>query len=83
LPPDLQTIVTESFNETALLQRKNVYDADQVLRATLTKQGIVFNDPDPTRFRDSLVKAGFYTKWRDKYGAEPWATLEKYAGRIA
>jgi TRAP-type C4-dicarboxylate transport system substrate-binding protein len=32
LPPDLQAIVTTAFNETALLQRKDVYDADQVLR---------------------------------------------------
>jgi TRAP-type transport system periplasmic protein len=50
--------------------------------ALLEKQGMVFYDPDPEAFRQVLIKAGFYDKWKEKYGAEAWAVLEKYTGKI-
>ena len=83
LPADIQAVVQRVFDETALVQRADVVKADSELRATLTGQGIVFNDPDSELFREALVKAGFYTRWRDKYGSEAWAALEKYTGKIA
>jgi hypothetical protein len=42
---------------------------------------MTFNKPDPVQFR-ALVKAGFYTQWQKTYGAEAWARLEQYTGRL-
>jgi len=43
---------------------------------------MVFNKPDPVKFRAALVQAGFYTQWQKTYGAEAWAQLEKYTGKL-
>jgi TRAP-type transport system periplasmic protein len=43
---------------------------------------MVFNKPDPMRFRAALVKAGFYTQWQKTYGSEAWARLEQYTGPL-
>jgi hypothetical protein len=34
------------------------------------------------RFRAALVSAGFYAQWQKTYGAEAWARLEQYTGRL-
>ena len=31
----------------------------------------------------ALSRAGFYADWKQKYGAEAWAILEKYSGSLA
>jgi tripartite ATP-independent transporter DctP family solute receptor len=82
LPDDLKAIVTRNLNGAGLRQRADLKKLDDELRATLTGQGITFNDPDPEEFRQVLIKAGFYGRWRDKYGREAWSVLEKYAGAI-
>jgi hypothetical protein len=43
----------------------------------------VFNKPDPASFRAALTKAGFYVEWREKFGADAWKLLEKYAGELS
>ncbi len=43
----------------------------------------MFNQPDPAPFRDKLRSAGFYTEWKNKYGEEAWALLEKSVGKLA
>jgi hypothetical protein len=44
---------------------------------------MIFNYPDVKSFRDALSKAGFYKEWREKFGAEALAKLEKYSGKLA
>jgi TRAP-type transport system periplasmic protein len=82
LPPDLMEIVNASFDATALKERADLVEMDRKLQAELTGQGMVFNKPDPVQFRAALVKAGFYTQWQKTYGAEAWAQLEKYTGKL-
>ena len=43
---------------------------------------MIFNYPDKAPFRDALTKAGFYKEWKGKFGAEAWAKLEKYSGKL-
>ena len=52
------------------------------LRGELAAKGLVFNDPQLEPFRATLVKSGFYTEWKQKYGDEAWALLEKYTGKL-
>ena len=44
------------------------------------QKGLVFNTPDGEPFRQTLIKAGFYTEWKAKYGPEAWGALEKAVG---
>ncbi len=82
LPADVKAVIARNLNGSAEEQRRDVANADGAMRALLEKQGMVFNEPDPEAFRQVLIKAGFYDKWKAKYGAEAWGVLEKYTGKI-
>jgi tripartite ATP-independent transporter DctP family solute receptor len=83
LPKDLQEIVTQHWNAAALAQREDIRLLNDTLQGDLEKKGLVFNTPDTGAFRAVLGDAGFYREWREKYGADAWAVLEKYAGPLA
>lgn len=82
LPADVRGVISGAFNGSAEDQRKDLEDTNTSLRGVLEGQGMVFNEPDPEAFRQTLIKAGFYDKWKQKYGAEAWSVLEKYTGKI-
>jgi TRAP-type transport system periplasmic protein len=82
LPAELQEIVASNFDATAINERADLVAMDRSLQAELTAKGMTFNTPDAAQFRAALVKAGFYTQWQKTYGAEAWAQLEKYTGKL-
>jgi TRAP-type transport system periplasmic protein len=82
LPADLLEILNSNFDAAAVKERADLLEMDHSLQAELTAKGMIFNKPDPVQFRAALVKAGFYTQWQKTYGAEAWAQLEKYTGRL-
>jgi len=82
LPQDLQEIVQRNWNAAALAERADVGKLNASVQGDLEQKGMVFNKPDPEAFRAVLKEAGFYSEWREKYGAEAWAALEKYAGGL-
>jgi tripartite ATP-independent transporter DctP family solute receptor len=82
LPADVRTVIARNLNGSAEDQRNDYANADGAMHTLLEKQGMTFNEPDPEAFRQVLIKAGFYDKWKVKYGAEAWAVLEQYTGRI-
>ncbi|WP_426443290.1 TRAP transporter substrate-binding protein [Bradyrhizobium genosp. P] len=82
LPPDLLEIINAAFDAAALQERTDLVAMDRLLQAELTAKGMTFNTPDPVQFRAALVKAGFYTQWQKTYGADAWAALEKYTGKL-
>lgn len=83
LPLDLQKIVTRNFNEAALLQRAESATFNHDWRTKLKAQALEFNEINPEEFRSALRKAGYYKDWAERYGAEAWSLLEKYAGKLA
>jgi len=82
LPPDVQQVIAKHFNASAEDQRADYANSDGRMRTLLEGQGMIFNEPDPEAFRQVLIKAGFYDKWKQKYGSAAWTVLEKYTGRI-
>ena len=83
LPDDVRAIVAKNINAAAVKERDDVAKLNATLAAGSGEQGpCQFNQPDPAPFRDKLRSAGFYTQWKDKYGEEAWAMLEK-VGRQA
>jgi TRAP-type transport system periplasmic protein len=82
LPADLLEIVNGQFDAAAIKERADLLAMDRLLQADLTAKGMIFNTPDPVRFRAALVKAGFYAQWQKTYGPEAWARLEQYTGPL-
>lgn len=82
LPPDLLEIINAAFDAAAVKERADLVEMDRSLQAELTEKGMTFNKPDPVQFRAALVNAGFYTQWQKTYGADAWAALEKYTGKL-
>jgi TRAP-type transport system periplasmic protein len=83
MPKNLQEIVASNIDQAALDQRKENLRLNQSLQSDLEKKGLIFNKPDPASFRVALTKAGFYSEWREKFGAKAWKMLEKYSGELA
>ncbi len=82
LPADLSAILNESFDAAAMKERADLLAMDRSLQGELAAQGMVFNTPDPRRFRNALVEAGFYAQWQKSYGNEAWEKLEQYTGKL-
>ena len=82
MPPELSAIVAKHLDRSALDQRADSEALALSLRSELTKQGLVFNEPDTGAFRDQLRRAGFYTEWRAKFGEAAWNRLETSVGQL-
>jgi len=83
IPGNLQDIISKNFAQATLAQRKDMLALSDNLQSHLQAKGMKFNQADPAPFRKALADAGFYKEWRDKFGPEPWAVLEKYSGDLA
>lgn len=83
MPADLQALCAKNFNEQALAQRATNRKLNESLEAELQSKGLAFNKPDLPSFTAALRKAGFYQEWKQKYGNDAWAILEKHVGSLA
>jgi len=83
LPKDLQEILARNLVEMATLERADVADGETALKAQLQTQGETIITPDRASFRAVIQRAGLYAQWRDTYGPEPFALLEKAVGKLA
>jgi tripartite ATP-independent transporter DctP family solute receptor len=83
LPKDVQDIAAKHLNEGAVQERTAMETLNGNQRGTLEKQGMKFNEVDVQPFRAKLKEAGFYADWQKRFGAEPWAALERYTGSLA
>jgi tripartite ATP-independent transporter DctP family solute receptor len=82
LPKDLKEIVAKHVNAAALHERDDVRRLNNSVEVELKVKGMAFNTVDADAFRAALKKAHFYSDWKAKYGAEAWALLEKYSGKL-
>ena len=83
LPKEMQEIVTRNINRAALEEREDVRQLNQSMQGELTRRGMVFNPTDTEKFRATLRSAGFYADWKQKYGPQAWAALEKQVGSLS
>jgi len=83
LPADVQQVMTKHINAAARKQRDDIARLNIDLQKTLEGKGLTFNQADTAAFRQVLSKNGFYAQWREKFGSEAWALLQKYAGDLA
>jgi TRAP-type transport system periplasmic protein len=83
LPRDVQGIVERNLAKYAVLQRRDTQLRNESLSEKLARRGMTINKADTSGFRSKLASSGFYTKWRDKFGPQAWALLEKTSGKLA
>jgi len=83
LPRDVQAVVERNLTTYALLQRRDTALLNQALSEKLARRGMTIAHAETNGFRAKLNASGFYTKWRDKFGAQAWGLLEKTSGKLA
>ena len=83
LPDDLKAIVQREFDRACNEERSDIAQLSKDLTSQLTAKGVTFVSPDGAAFRSTLASSGFYTQWRDKFGAQPWSMLESVVGKIS
>lgn len=82
LPKDIQDVVSKHFDDAAMAERKDIADGETALKKELKGQGQTISTPDREGFRTLVKKAGLYAKWRDTYGKDGFALLEKSVGNL-
>lgn len=83
LPEDLQEVLARNFNAAALKEREDLVKVNQSVETDLKKLGLEFHQTDQAAFRAAVSRSGYYKKWKDTFGGEAWAMLEKYSGPLA
>ena len=82
LPRNVRDVVEHTFNAAAISERNQVAGDDATILASMTRQGMTFNRPPVAPFKAVVQNAGLYGQWRDSFGAEAWALLQKGGGQI-
>jgi len=82
MPEKARPIIAKHLNQAALDMRADGAKLNASLRPELTAKGLTFNDPKLGPFRERLIASGFYNEWKQKYGEEAWALLEKHTGKL-
>jgi TRAP-type transport system periplasmic protein len=80
LPADVQAIIQRNAAKAAKLQRADNDSLNNSLRATLIKQGMLFNDADPASFKTML--GDYYARWKQEIGQKTWSLLEEHVGKM-
>lgn len=83
LPPELQDVLARNIDAAAMKERADLVELNRTVEEELKQKGMIFNRPDPAPFREALSKAGYYKQWKETFGGEAWALLEKYSGPLA
>ncbi len=79
----IQDIISREMATSTLQARNDNVILNRSVRDQLTRRGMKFNDVDKNSFKQKLVDAKYYERWKDKFGPKAWAALEKYANKLA
>ncbi|HLB96973.1 MAG TPA: TRAP transporter substrate-binding protein [Acetobacteraceae bacterium] len=83
MPQNLQDIVAQELNRSALDERADIARLNDTVTADLKAKGLTFIEVDKSEFRATLKQAKFYAEWKTKYGDEAWALLEGAVGSLS
>jgi TRAP-type transport system periplasmic protein len=78
LPRSATDVIEKNFNQAADDQREDVRKYDEKFLATSKSSGLTVLDVDSEAFRAKLHGSGFYAEWKQRFGADAWAILDKY-----
>jgi tripartite ATP-independent transporter DctP family solute receptor len=80
LPDHLRNIVANTLNAAAQRQREDSAKLEESIRASLSRSGMKFSDPDLGSFRDLLRRQGYYAGIKAKLGDETWDVVRQVTG---
>ena len=80
--PGIQAIVQKEMATATLAARNDSVLLNSAGRDQLTRRGMVFNDVDKASFKQKLVDAKYYDRWKTEFGPLAWNALEKYANKL-
>lgn len=83
LPGDIQTLFNKEMSRAALEARRDNLLLNESVADQLRRRGMKFNDVDMNSFREKLIGAKYYERWRKEFGEKAWAALEKYGNKLA
>ncbi len=83
MPKNLQDIVAQNLNQSALDERADIAKLNDTVAADLKTKGLTFIEVDKPEFRAALKQARFYAEWKTKYGDEAWGLLEGAVGSLS
>lgn len=82
LPADVQAVVDRHVRDVVRRQRAATEQWNRELETSLRARGLTFNTADVASFRRKLG-AGFYRRWRERFGSTAWSLLEQEIGVLA
>ena len=82
IPAEMRAIIQEELTTAAVNERADVKDLNEKAMVDIKATGVEFNKVETAPFREALAKAGFYSKWKESFGAEAWGLLEKDVGTL-
>jgi len=78
-----QDIISREMAAATLAARNDNVNLNKSVRDKLARRGMKFNDVDKNSFKQKLVDAKYYERWKAEFGPKAWAALEKYANKLA
>jgi len=78
-----QDIISREMAAAALAARNDNVNLNRSVRDKLVRRGMIFTDVDKNSFKQKLVAAKYYERWKAEFGPQAWAALEKYANKLA
>lgn len=79
----LQDVISHEMSAATLAARNDNVSLNVSIRNKLQRRGMLFNDVDKKSFKQKLVDAKYYERWKAEFGPTAWAALEKYASKLA
>ncbi len=80
---NVQDIVAHEMSTATLTARNDNVLLNKSVRDKLTRRGMQFNDVDKNSFKQKLVEAKYYERWKTEFGPKAWVALEKYTPKLA
>src|SRR5262249_13196993 len=82
LPKQLRDVLEDRIDKAGALVDSDVARRESSLETNLKAQSMSFNKADIASFQTAVKRSGLYAQWRDSYGAEAWALLERSSGKL-
>jgi TRAP-type transport system periplasmic protein len=79
IPAEFQAIIQKHINQSALDQRRDTIEQNVAIARELPSHGVEVVKADVEAFRTKLRSTGYYPEWKEKFGPEAWALLQKYS----
>jgi tripartite ATP-independent transporter DctP family solute receptor len=80
---NIQDVVSHEMSTATLAARADNVLLNKSVRDKLVRRGMIFNDVDKNSFKQKLVEAKYYDRWKTEFGSKAWVALEKYTPKLA